>query len=30
MHRPETKIDKEAKIVCNKPNQQIKSMKIDA
>jgi hypothetical protein len=30
MHRPETKIEKEVKILCNKPNQQIKSVKSNA
>jgi hypothetical protein len=27
MHRPETMIEKEAEILCNKPNHQAKSMK---
>jgi hypothetical protein len=28
MHRPETKIEKEMKILCKKPSQQTKSTKI--
>jgi hypothetical protein len=27
MQRPETEIEREVKILCNKPNQQINSMK---
>jgi hypothetical protein len=30
MHRPETKIDKEKEILCNKPSQETKSMKTKA
>jgi hypothetical protein len=30
MHKPETKIEEEAEILCNKPSQQTKSMKTNA
>jgi hypothetical protein len=30
VYRPETKIEKEVEILCNKPNQQTKSMKTNA
>jgi hypothetical protein len=30
MHRHETKIEREVKILCNKPSQQTKSMEINA
>jgi hypothetical protein len=30
MHRPETKIEKEMKILCNKPSKQTKFMKRNA
>jgi hypothetical protein len=30
MHRPETKIGKGVKILCNEPNQEISGMKTNA
>jgi hypothetical protein len=30
MHRPETKIERGVKILCNKPGQKTKSMKANA
>jgi hypothetical protein len=30
MHRPETKIETEVKILCSKPSQQTESMKTNA
>jgi hypothetical protein len=30
MHRPQTKIEKEKEILCNKPSQETKFMKMNA